>query len=802
MSPVETASAEILSEIIRIVNATTDLEERLRQIVDLTAHRMGQDVCSIFLLEDGRLVLRASQGLNPESIGRASLSLGEGLVGWACVHRVPVAVDNAQADPRFKYLGATGEERFQSLLTVPILLQEECIGGLVVQTLSPSSYNSEKIELLTTIASAVSGVIRTAQLYKNSREQLAALTTISEISRALISTLDLDRLLNLIVEKSVNLLNARGAILRLLNPETQTLEIRASYGLPPDIARSRALAIGEGIAGRVAVERRPVRIDDASRDPLAAAVGLFKSIVCVPLVSKNQLLGTLALYDKGGDLPGPFSERDEYLLVTVGEHVAIAVENALAHERSEALAEESQRRLMELSILYDIGQAMSTTVDLNRLLQIILTGVTIGGGLGFNRAMLFLYDDRTRTLEGVLGVGPRDAEEAWSVWQRISHVRTVDEWAKTTERTAEAEESALTKLARSIRIKVTPDAGVLARTVLEAVPFNIPDARNDPRTNPELAARLGTNAFATVPLIAKNRVMGAILVDNLFNQRPITDEDVRFLMLFAHQAGRAIENAQAVAGLDAARKSLLELQDRLIQTEKMAALGEMAASIAHEIRNPLAVVGGFARRLMARLPEAMTAERHYGEIIVKEVKRLEKILEEVLVFSRDARPDLVICDIASLVNEVLSFIEDDCRENGISLTADLPPEPVYTLADPAQVKQALLNLFTNAVQAIRRGGEITVHLRRTPAPEERISIEIADTGGGIPGDIMANIFNPFFTTKATGTGLGLAITRRIVVDHHKGEIEVVNRPGEGAMFRIHLPAATVCPLPEAKEDQS
>ena len=194
----------------------------------------------------------------------------------------------------------------------------ECIGALVVQTLTPSSYTTDKIELLTTIASAVSGVIRTAQLYKNSREQLAALTAISEISQALISTLDLDRLLNLIVEKSVNLLNARGAILRLLNPETQTLEIRASYGLPPDIARSRALAFGEGIAGRVAVERRPVRIDDASRDPLAAAVGLFKSIVCVPLISKNQILGTLALYDKGGDLPGPFSERDEYLLVTVG----------------------------------------------------------------------------------------------------------------------------------------------------------------------------------------------------------------------------------------------------------------------------------------------------------------------------------------------------------------------------------------------------------------------------------------------------------------------------------------------------
>ena len=250
------------------------------------------------------------------------------------------------------------------------------------------------------------------------------------------------------------------------------------------------------------------------------------------------------------------------------------------------------------------------------------------------------------------------------------------------------------------RFKVTPDAGILARTVLEAVPFNIPDARNDPRTNPELAARLGTNAFATVPLIAKDRVMGVILVDNLFSQRPITDDDVRFLTLFAHQGGardreRRSRRRPRRRPEVASRASGQAHPDR--EDGRSGRDGRQ-----HRPRDPESprCRRGFARRLMARLPEAMTAERHYGEIIVKEVKRLEKILEEVLVFSRDARPDLVVCDIASLVNEVLSFIEDDCRENGISVTADLPPEPVYTLADPAQVKQALLNLFTNAVQAI------------------------------------------------------------------------------------------------------
>ncbi|HLB25288.1 MAG TPA: GAF domain-containing protein, partial [Nitrospirota bacterium] len=598
-------------------------------------------------------------------------------------------------------------------------------------------------------------------------------------------------LLDRIARSSADVIGAKGCILRLLNGETGLLEIKASYGLQLDMGRRADLKVGESIAGRVAAEGRPVLIGDAYEDPdfLNVTGAVASSLVCVPMIAKDKVIGTIALYDK--EAPGrpgeqPFTEDDLHLLTTLATQASMAVENAFIYERAEELALQNEKKARELAFLYDIANAMRSTLKLDKLLHIILTSMTMGGGLGFNRAMLFLVNEKTKTLQGMLGVGPSSSWEAGEIWSRLGN-RPVNfrEWAITDSEMAAQKESAFNRMAKSLRISCEDDRGIFATAVREKRAVHVGDASADPVAGPELMAMVGAREFAAVPLVAKDKVISLVVVDNKFTGRQIRQEDLRILMMFANQAGLAIESAMAYSNLEHANRELKEAQDRLIQTEKLAALGEMAASIAHEIKNPLTVIGGFASRLAKKQGEG--DEARYAKIIRDEARRLEKILGEVLDFSREMRPNIQPYGLNALAEETLSMYEDEFREKGISAKVELDPDPCVIMMDPQQIKQALINIISNSEQAMEKSGgrEIAVSTWVEKEPGRAV-LSVTDTGGGIPSELIDNIFNPFFTTKVTGTGLGLAITNKIV-KNHGGELEVKNREGTGVTFIIRLP---------------
>jgi signal transduction histidine kinase len=297
---------------------------------------------------------------------------------------------------------------------------------------------------------------------------------------------------------------------------------------------------------------------------------------------------------------------------------------------------------------------------------------------------------------------------------------------------------------------------------------------------------MGGDEFACIPIVALDRPLGAILVDNVFNRKPIREEDIALLTAFANQAGLAIQNSIVYSNKERINRELREAQAKLLQQAKLVGLGEMAAEMAHEIRNPLVSIGGFARKISEASQDNPKLSR-YSRIVVKEVMKLEHTLQNILSFPRDIPPSIKTIEFNEVIRDTLGLVVDDLAAKKIRLKTEFLQDIPSIEADSDQLRQVFLNLFYNAVQAMEGGGEMTV----VTAVEQIGSVpyvraEVRDTGPGVTSDVIGNIFKPFFTTKKSGTGLGLAITHKIIINHG-GNIDIINRPEGGASFIVELP---------------
>jgi len=328
----KTAQLAALREIGQAINAAWELEATLELITRQTAQVMGMDSCSIYLLDEAGeyLVLEATTGLAPESVGRARLRLGEGLTGWAAQTGQPVGVADAARDSRFKYLPETKESVFQSLLAVPLVNQGRIIGAVNVQTRSYHEYGADEVELLSLIADLAAGALEKAMLYERMQRQIAELSTLAEVSETVTSPLYLDEMLGLIVDMAARVMRARVCSLMLLDEERNELILRATQSLSPAYRDKPPLKMGEGIAGRVAQTGRPAVVEDVRRDPycryadIAREAGLC-SLLCVPLRVRERVIGVFNCYT--GE-PHTFTPQEIGLFQTLANQTALAIENA------------------------------------------------------------------------------------------------------------------------------------------------------------------------------------------------------------------------------------------------------------------------------------------------------------------------------------------------------------------------------------------------------------------------------------------------------------------------------------------
>ncbi len=468
-------------------------------------------------------------------------------------------------------------------------------------------------------------------------------------------------------------------------------------------------------------------------------------------------------------------------------------------ERKE-LEFELLRTILELSKLNELNDILHSTYDEQEILRIILIAITAGEGLRFNRAFVVLLDKNEEILKGDLAIGPSDQQEANRIWNELNKdYHYLSDIVKIYQIDLEGTDRKVNEIVKKISVPLSEKNHIFVQSLNRKRVFKVkngvlPDAESlDLKIgDSDLITLLDNDSFVIAPLFTKKESLGLIIADNCINRREITPEDVEGLKLFANQASSAIENSRLYSDLEnrlqdlqEAYQQLEENQEKLLRAERLAAIGEMSAKVAHEIRNPLVSIGGFSRLIERKITENSKLKQYAG-IISEQVSNLENILNNILATANPPKPQQTLVNLTQLIEQVITILKNAIERRGIKLSVNLPKTELFLKGDQKLLHQAILNLVKNAIEALdEMQGEKEISIRLDQA-NHHANIQISDNGPGIPENLVNKIFQTFFTTKSSGTGLGLSIVHQIV-EAHKGTISVKSTPGEGTIFYLQFP---------------
>jgi GAF domain-containing protein len=809
----QTATADVLKVISRSV---FDLDTVLQTLIDTAVHLAHGSRGTIFIKQDDVLVARAFHRNVPDSL-RAYLSTttwrldGDSHMARAARDGVVVHIPDLRRSQMDSDEQTRARAAFGAGLWAPLMRDGQAIGVFGVPRDEPVAFTDREIELVQTFSDQAVIAIENVRLFNEVKtktddlaealqQQTATADVLKVISR---SAFDLQAVLDTLVQSAQRLCNARGSMIFVRDGEVY--RIAAHVGMPEAFVNFRLAnplrADRITAVGRVALTGEMVHLPDALADPdiqkAGPQLGEFRAVLSVPLVREDEVVGIFAL---NRPEPGLFAPGQVKLVQTFADQAAIAIANVRLFNEVKIKTDDLSEALQLQTATSDVLKVISRSAfDLQAVFDTLIT-TAVRLNEAFSGAIC-VREGEGEVFRYCAFAGPGVSPELHLHLQAHPAV---------------------------------PSRGSIAgRAMLSGRIEQIPDVLADPEYSVPLGASgNAARAVLGVPLLGKDRVEGALV---LTRREPgeYSSRQIEIVQTFADQAVIAIENVRLFDEVQARTKELAaslddlrNAQDRLVQSEKLASLGQLTAGIAHEIKNPLNFVNNFSalsRELLDELREllakAKLAEREREEAediigtvganldkVVSHGKRADSIVKNMLLHSREGSGERTSVSVNAMVEEALNLAYHGARAErpgfDVTIVKSLDPEAGAADLYGQEMTRVLLNLISNGFYATtkRSQGEPSGVYQPTITASTKnlgdsVEIAIRDNGTGIPDEVKAKMFNPFFTTKPAGegTGLGLSLSYDIVIKQHGGALDVSTERGSYTQFTIVLPRAGGAP---------
>ncbi|MGD0611667.1 MAG: GAF domain-containing protein [Anaerolineales bacterium] len=633
---------------------------------------------------------------------------------------------------------------------LPLVIGQRLIGLIGLWSESPFLEDDWKhlVQESVRVAPAVEGSIT----FSDITNHLQRMALLNDFAMTVSSAFDLEQ----IVQRTFALLR------RAFETDRINLFLMASDGNTlyhyferDEKIRTETHTTGAGDPARWGVERGEVfRAEtfpsDSKYEPLYPDT---QSALIVPLKFRRQVIGSLNLESQR---EGAFTVYDEHLLVVIASHLAGLIENG-------RLRQEAESRARNLSLIHEVVEQIIGLTDVRQVVQI--AAELMARNFAYELVMVVLAEN-PQGEPWVMGIGGSAADV---VQHALRHMKQL------------------------------PQGGITARAAATGQSLLVSDVTKNPIYQPIADWIAGSEMC--VPLREGEQILGVIDVESQ-RKNAFSPNDLLVLEALAGILSSVISNVgqyeklqATVNQLQLARKELQEritaqrvAESRLVQAGKLAAVGEMAAGIAHELNNPLTTVTGFAELVMDELPEGSSARTDL-ELVLREANRASGVVRRLLDFARQNESVRSRTDPNEIVTDVLALVNHLLHTSGVRVTPDLGERLPWISVDRNQIKQVVLNLVHNALHAMPAGGELHITTgKHRREKRDWLTIRIQDSGTGIPAENLEHIFEPFFTTRSKegGTGLGLSVSYGIVADHG-GFIEVESTAGKGSTFNVWLP---------------
>jgi len=660
------------------------------------------------------------------------------------------------------------EQPVSAWMGAPIQVGQRIIGQVAFVAYHPGAFSAADLSHLTGLVSRLAYSVENSIVFAEATRYLQRLAMLNELASAAASGLSMDEVARRVIHLLRRSFGADLVGVYMISQDSQVVHVyhgdqRSEIAWEP-VANTllgrvatagQALRSGDGQERLLESASLPLTLElteTGSRDPRGSE-SPSRSILAVPLKYRAKVVGVLALESIENNA---FSMQDEQLLAVIASHLAGLFENIRLNDETRQRALSLQSSVRQLQAARETALDITADLDLETLFRRVIhrarelvdaRGVELG-----------LLDEKTQELQIVV------AENSWR---------------------------------EPVGPQLPAGAGLAGRVAARVAASGDPLAVADFNTWSGLASpddQAPFRAVASVPLKFKERasgktnVIGALTVLDDRPEKIFRPEDLQLLELLAPQVAVSIRNARLYQELGERIEAQRLAESRLLRSARLAAVGEMAAGVAHELNNPLTTVSGFVELALEDLP-VESPLRIDLELVLREAQRARSVVRRMLDFSRPVDDVRGPTNLNELMRDVLALVNHQIRTRGVEICPEFCPDLPEVIVDPNQIKQVLLNLIHNAIQAMPNGGSLFLRTGSQMREGRRwVIAAVHDTGVGISPENLDRIYEPFFTTQpvGSGTGLGLSISYSIITDHG-GFMEVDSIQAEGSCFTIYLP---------------